>query len=155
MVIQASARATMRMKAFREGHASSFICALCAVLLVIVGCGRSKPNFEFGTVEGTVTLDGKPLAGAAVVFEPGVGRPSYGSTSESGEYSLTYRGNPWGAIVGHHTVRITTEAVLENSPDAPPVFLKERLPQRYHSKSILTADVLAGQNIVDFPLTSD
>lgn len=153
--MQASMGPTVRMKACREGRAYSFSCVLCAVLVVVVGCGRSKPNREFGTVQGTVTLNGKPLAGAAVVFEPDSGRPSYGTTNESGEYSLTYRGNSWGAVVGHHKVRITTEAVLEDSPDAPPVFLKERLPQRYHSKSILTADVAAGENVVDFPLTSD
>lgn len=153
--MQARMRPTVQMKACREGRAYTFSCVLCTVLVVVAGCGPSKPNLEFGTVQGTVTLNGKPLAGAAVVFEPDAGRPSYGTTSESGQFSLNYRGNPWGAVVGHHTVRITTEAVLEDSPDEPPVFLKERLPKRYHSKSILNADVTAGNNIFDFPLMSD
>jgi hypothetical protein len=128
---------------------------LCGALVAAAGCGRSRPNVPFGIVEGEVTLDGKPLAGAAVTFEPEIGRPSHGTTGESGEYSLMYRGNPWGAIVGRHTVRITTETLLEDSPDAAPRIAKERLPKRYHSQSTLSAEVVSGKNVIDFALTSD
>lgn len=129
--------------------------AVFMILATAGGCGRAKPNVPFGTVQGTVTLDGKPLAGAAVMFEPETGRPSYGTTNESGVFSLMYRGNPWGAIVGHHRVRITTEGLLEDSPNAPPKIVKERLPKRYHTESILTAEVDSGKNVIDFALTSD
>lgn len=143
------------MQAFWGGRFSPMSCVLCGVLIAAVGCGRSRPNVPFGTVQGTVTLDGKPLAGAAVTFEPEVGRPSYATTGESGEYSLMYRGNPWGAIVGHHRVRITTEALIEDSPESGPKIVKERLPKRYHSESTLTAEVATGKNVIDFALTSD
>lgn len=132
-----------------------FITAIVAVVTLTGGCGRSKPNVPFGSVQGTITLDGKPLAGAAVMFEPKSGRPSYGTTDTSGAYALMYRGNPWGAIVGHHQVRITTEGLLADSPDAAPQVVKERLPKRYHSESTLTAEVAPGKNVIDFALTSN
>lgn len=121
----------------------------------VSGCGgAARPNVPFGKVTGQITLDGEPLAKARVVYEPQAGRPSYGLTSEAGEYELRYKGQPWGAIVGRHTVRITTAEVIEESPDADPVIIKERLPKRYHEASTLTADVTAGNNIIDFALTS-
>lgn len=105
-------------------------------------------------VDGTVSLDGNPLAEAMVAFEPDNGRPSYGTTNAQGKYSLCYRGKPLGAIVGHHTVRITTERWFEDSPSSAPRVIKERLPKRYHSQSILTAEVASGKNVIDFELTS-
>ena len=106
-------------------------------------------------MKGRVTLDGEPLANARVAFEPEAGRPSFGRTSESGAYELRYKDQPWGAIAGRHTVRITTADVIEESPDAEPVIVKERLPKRYHEASTLTADVTTGTNVIDFTLTSD
>lgn len=124
-------------------------------LAISGGCGPSKPSVPLGDVAGTVSLDGNPLPRAVVAFEPQNGRPSYGTTDDDGQYSLRYRGNPWGAIVGRHTVRITTEALLEDSPESAPQIIKERLPKRYHSQSTLTADVVPGKNVIDFALTSD
>ena len=125
-----------------------------AVLLAGAGCDSSKPNVPFGKVHGIVRLDGEPLPMAAVMFEPASGRPSYGTTSEKGEYKLQYRGQPWGAIAGQHRVRITTEGLVD-SPDSPaPTIIKEKLPKKYHSATILTAEVKPGDNAIDFDLTS-
>lgn len=126
--------------------------ALEIVLLVAValatstGCSRSKQP-PLGTVEGFVTLDGKPLMGAAVLFTPdGRGRTSIGVTDTDGRYSLTYLRDIKGADLGRHKVRITT-ATDDNGG-------KERLPKRYHAKSQLTAAVEPGSNQYDFTLTS-
>lgn len=129
--------------------------SLAVVVALPSGCRRSKPNVPFGTVTGVITFDGKPLAQAAVMFEPENGRPSYGTTDGEGKYMLLYRGKPWGAIAGRHTVRITTEGLLEDSPESVPKVIKERLPKRYHSESTLTADVVPGKNVIDFALTSE
>jgi len=129
--------------------------SLVFALLAQPGCSSSKPNVPFGHVRGRVTLDGQPLPNAAVMFEPATGRPSYGTSSEAGEYTLRYRGQPWGAIAGRHRVRITTEGLFKDSPDAPtPTVVKEKLPKKYHSATVLTAEVKPGDNIIDFDLTT-
>ena len=124
-------------------------------IAVVAGCSTGKPNVPFGTVHGRVTLDGEPLSNAAVMFEPENGRPSYGVTSDTGQYSLVYRGKPWGAIVGQHKVRITTEALIPDSPgSAAAKVVKEKLPPKYHTQTTLSAEVAKGDNTIDFDLTS-
>ena len=124
------------------GIASLFALAIATSL----GCSRSKQP-PLGTVEGLVTIDGKPLVGAAVLFTPeGRGRTSIGITDAGGRYSLTYLRDIKGADLGRHTVRITT-ATDDNGG-------KERLPKRYHATSSLSATVEPGSNQYDFSLTS-
>jgi hypothetical protein len=130
-------------------------CAAALAVFSLAGCNGGKPDVPFGTVHGRVTLDGQPLSNAAVMFEPENGRPSYGVTSDTGEYSLVYRGKPWGAIAGRHKVRITTEALISDSPDAAAATIrKEILPSKYHTQTTLTAEVAKGDNSIDFALQS-
>lgn len=119
---------------------------LAATILASSGCsGPARP--PLGSVEGTVTLDGQPLAGAAVLFTPeGPGRTSIGITDSSGHYTLVYLRDIKGADVGRHTVRITTATDDNNG--------RERLPKRYHATSKLTASVENGPNHHDFALSS-
>jgi hypothetical protein len=117
-----------------------------ASLLLTVGCGRSDRP-DLGTVEGTVTLNGKPLAGALVVFTPsGPGRSASDLTDAAGRYELTYLRDIAGATLGPHVVIITT-ATEERSG-------REILPPRYHEKTELSATVAPGSNTIDFPLES-
>ena len=120
---------------------------LAAMALVLsAGCSRSDRP-PLGTVTGTVTLDGVPLANALVLFTPaGPGRTSLGSTGPDGTYSLTFLRDIMGANLGRHHVRITT--ATEESGE------RELLPAKYHAKSTLTADVAIGANTIDFPLTA-
>lgn len=61
-----------------------------AIVPAIVGCGRSDLP-ELGRVQGTVTLDGKPLSGAAVGFYPlSGGRQALSIIDEDGKYELTF-----------------------------------------------------------------
>ncbi len=116
---------------------------LAAAALMWSGCGRGdRPNL--GKVRGIVTLDGKPLAGASVHFDPGTVRGSTGITGPDGGYELVYIRDTMGAAVGEHTVRIRTQT--ETTPEV--------LPPRYHAQSTLTATVTAGRNEINFPLTS-
>jgi hypothetical protein len=117
-----------------------------ASLLLTVGCGRSDRP-DLGTVEGTVTLDGAPLAGALVVFTPsGPGRSASDLTDAAGRYELTYLRDIAGATLGPHVVIITTATEERGG--------REVLPPRYHEKTELSATVAAGANTIDFPLKS-
>ena len=117
---------------------------LCA--MVLCGCGQgTRP--PLGTVHGKVTLDGKPLAGAGVVFQPvGRGRDSMGVTDADGNYVLNYIRDIQGAAVDSHTVRITAGDPLSGKP--------EPVPPRYNVKTELRKEVKAGDNAIDFELTS-
>ncbi len=68
--------------------------AFLMLVAVISGCSGDAMHVP---VSGIVTLDGKPLADAKIVFEPiaiaekdiAAGSPSYGRADESGRYSCT------------------------------------------------------------------
>jgi hypothetical protein len=114
-------------------------------LLLLSGCGGDKP--ALGVVCGTVTLDGRPLAGACVIFEPMTSsRASMGWTDAQGKYELVYIRDEKGAKVGANRVRITAAKSKANLP--------ELLPPRYNAQTTLQEDVKAGKNEIDFPLTS-
>lgn len=123
--------------------------ALC--LCFAAGCGSGGGDApELGTVSGTVTLDGSPLRGAMVTFYPAAGRASFGETDAQGRYELSYKTDVPGAVVGQHTVRITTadpQAVAGGEST-------ETLPAVYNSRSTLSARVEAGENSRDFQLMS-
>jgi hypothetical protein len=92
---------------------------LVGLLALGVGCGGSSKKIV--PVTGKVTLNGKPLVGASVQFQPVVpeGAPeeisSGAKTDDNGEFTLnTTTGQP-GAQVGPHKVTIT----LAESPAGP------------------------------------
>jgi hypothetical protein len=124
--------------------------------LVLIGIawlvGGCRGSSDVAPVTGTVTLDGQPLPSAEVIFQPQDGRPSTGLTDQQGRYELIYSRDTKGAMIGSHTVRITPLIVDDDGnplPDARP------LPAKYNTQSTLTAQVAAGANTIDFPLTSD
>ncbi len=76
-----------------------------AVLLFLSGCGSSGP--ETVPTSGKVTVDGKPAAGAAVMFLPQAGgRPATGVTDAAGVFRLQTFKDFDGAIVGDHRVTV-------------------------------------------------
>ncbi|MCS7239330.1 MAG: carboxypeptidase-like regulatory domain-containing protein [Thermoguttaceae bacterium] len=116
-----------------------------AVLAIIVGCGRSDLP-PLGTVSGTVTLNGQPLEGVTVMFQPVQGRPSLGQTDANGAYELRYMAGVKGAVVGKHRVEVFWPE------DAGPG--KPRIPERYNRQSELSFEVKPGRNKFDIKLTS-
>ena len=114
------------------------------VVLLSFACRQRGP--ELGEVRGTVTLDGRPLAQATVIFEPKAGgHASRAVTDSSGHYQLVYLRDTTGALVGSHIVKVFTAS--ENNP-------KERIPARYNKQSTLTADVGSGANEYNVSMTS-
>lgn len=139
--------------------------ALSMLLLLQWGCSTSDQP-ELGLVKGTVTLDGKPLTGVAVVFQPDNGRPARGMTDAEGRYELTYIRQTKGTKVGPNRVEIApseegeeTDEVeagddAQASTPARPKSGKPVVPARYNVRSELKVDVQSGENTFDFELES-
>ena len=143
-------------------------CTRLLVLLVAValisaaGCGKG------GTVplHGTVTLDGRPLAGATVHFiaqDPG-GKDALGSTDAEGVFRLSTSKPDDGAFPGKYKVivRPATKADPEVAAMTPAEAMKAAsagrkvnrpavaLPPRYSQpgQTILVQDVPAREDVV-------
>jgi hypothetical protein len=112
-----------------------YIPCLLTLVLALPGCSESGP--PLGVVSGTVTLDGQPLEGAAVVFTPKAqaidAGPSQGKTGPDGKYSLSFGSTRSGAYLGGHSVIIEHKKYFRT--DHP-------------------AMVESGRNTIDFKLES-
>jgi len=119
---------------------------LCCLLLC--GCGS-----KLASVEGTVTLDGKPLSTGTVVFQ-NEGLPmGVGGLSSNGSYTI-YTGDQPGLPPGDYQVTVSayqTRPGRDEMEEPIPVLLT---PPRYNKPetSGLTAKVTPGSNRFDFKL---
>jgi len=129
------------------------ILGLAAALVLSVGCG-SPAGPELGTVQGTVTLDGDPLPDAVIQFAPNKGRPSTGTTDANGHYTLQYTMDRPGAVIGMHSVRVTTARTTEGE-DGTDQTTPEKVPAKFNTESELTEEVTAGSNTIHIELTSE
>ena len=124
------------------------ICTIAVLIGIasVSGCS-SGDRPPLGIVHGRITLDGKPLARASVGFTPASGgRASSGMTDAEGNYELTYIRDVMGAKIGEHTVFISTARDRARKT--------ETVPARYNVNSTLQKEVVAGDNVIDFDLTS-
>ncbi len=129
------------------GAGMSVLLAIC----MVVGCGQSGP--EIARVHGTVTLDGKPLPGAVIMFVPVSGRPSASETDANGRYVLEFSAGRKGAIPGMNRVEINTarQAYEKDGKNYPAV--KESVPAKYNRETELDFNVEPGKNnVADFVL---
>lgn len=124
----------------------------CAIVILPLLCGCGGPDGpELAHVEGHVFLDGQPLPDASIIFTPENGSPSYGVTNGEGYYSLGYSASSEGAMVGKHSVRISTYRFPDEDEDGnPSPAAPERVPIEYNQQSTLTAEVKPGSNTIDF-----
>jgi hypothetical protein len=148
-------------------HDGLLMVALSFLSLSLSGCGQRGDAPELGHVTGTVTLDGKPVYGTAIVFNPDNGRPARGRTDLDGKYELTYIRKTKGAKIGHNRVEIAPNEEDEEDAEeqanagedtSTPKRRRARdkvvIPARYNTKSELEADVKPGENVFDFKLES-
>jgi len=110
------------------------------VFLCLAGCGGSTEKVvKLVPVTGLVTLDGKPLPGAAVLFRPQAGTPGdggFGTTDDEGRYSLQHRSQKPGIELGSYTVAFSKVTLQDGSPipegkTAADVEAVERIPRQY------------------------
>jgi len=116
------------------------------------GCA---PSGEQGTVTGTVTLDGTPLADGAVRFVPVAGdAPTSGANIEEGTFTAEV---PFGEMRVEFTAAkiVGTREMYEGAPDSPVVnVVEELLPAKYNVRSELMLDVKQGSQEASFSLES-
>jgi hypothetical protein len=134
------------------------------LVVLVLGCGNSR---KLAPVSGVVKMDGRPLAGATVGFEPLESdkgpndnpTTSGAKTDENGAYTLeTYNGDR-GALVGKHKVKISLYKQMQD-PDSDarrrsgPLQV-DKVPERYNKKTQLTIDVPPeGKTDANFDLKS-
>ena len=140
---------------------------LSVVLLftLVIGCGGS--DLDVAPVEGIVTLDGKPVGQAGIIFQPKLGPVSTGVTDAEGHFRLM-TGKVDGALVGEHRIVVSKGGVdangaAETSNDSLADPSKRRskpkntFPMRYSSVSTsgLVETVVGGEkNTIEIQLTS-
>lgn len=139
--------------------------SLSAVVL-LAGCGSRRhadySGLELVEVRGTVTLDGKPLRGAQVVFEAADRTYSCGRTDAAGRYQLAFNSEKSGVPPGVKIVRIRTlgagdedESAAPEGNDGSAASSGEMLPACYNSKSQLQVTVEGRSQTFNFDLKSD
>ena len=149
------ANCSRRQVSFR-GRCIAFSVASVVWLPLVLGCGSG-----LASVSGTVTLDGQPIQGGSdlrgtVTFYPRESGflPAIGLIGENGKYELSTGTEP-GAKPGSYGVAIVATRIIIPEPGATPSG-RPVTPRRYasNSESGLTAEVRAGNNTIDFPLSS-
>lgn len=136
-----------------ERLSSRGISALCGLLSIVLvcGCGKSKPWEKVVPVKGAVTHKGKPVKDAELAFFPVVeeGFPEsvrpWAKTTENGEFSVSTYNNGDGAPTGRYKVTVTHHEIVISggSMGSKP----NDLPKKYASKDTtdLVIDVTAGE----------
>lgn len=124
--------------------------------LLLAGCS-ARSDVTLAPVSGRITLDGKPLSRAQIVFAPlGTrGGPAFAVSDRLGNYELQYTHEKKGAVVGKCQVRIKTALRLpddegEEFPTEPEV-----VPAMYNSESKLEVEVVPDGGPYDFALRSE
>ena len=132
-----------------------FFTMLCG--LSLCGCGSTGP--ERASVQGEVTLGGKPLEKGSILFRPteGTTGPTAGGTIENGKYSIPKNSGP---MVG--TNRIEINAFHATGRKVPKVIgnpqaglmdeVIEIVPKQYNVDSTLVREITRNSNTLDFQL---
>ena len=118
------------------------------ILLTLSGCS-DKP--KLAQVTGNVTYKGQPVKQGSITFVPAEGRPATGKIVDGKITEITCYELNDGVPLGSHKVLIQAG---QQSDDMYAPTAKSPIPERYASleKSDLTAEIVAGENTVDFEL---
>jgi hypothetical protein len=156
-------RGRLRPARIERACRSAIPVVVCLVVL-IGGCGRGNRTVPAG---GVVTLDGQPLAGAAVLLVPMAGgMPSRGSTQSDGSFALTTFAQGDGAMVGRHRVTVSkielngvnaTADGLQGMTNSRQIQVKHLSPERYETAATSGLEVTverSGKNRFELQLSS-
>lgn len=125
--------------------------AILAILLTLSSCSSEPVDPTIANVSGVVTLGGRPIENATIMFQSdNSNRPSVATTDANGVYTLYYSASIPGAKIGDHKVTIRTSTDKEDGASTP-----ELVPKKYFTKEgQLTAKVEPGNNTLNFDLES-
>jgi hypothetical protein len=135
----------------------NFRLPLGLALLLAFGCGQ---GIRLAPVSGRVTMDGKPLADANIVFDPKNVEPGKdilltfsGKADDDGHYKLFDKDGHEGAAEGVYTVSISQREDFAKM--ATPHRPRELVPAKYNRNTTLEFTVPpAGTDKADFELKS-
>lgn len=142
----------------------------CTILAVLLCCNGCSGKLRTYSVEGTVTLDSQPLAGANIFFiakTEGEGNTAYARTDEKGFYRLqTHLGEPnAGTTPGEYVVTVSktvpvptgNKEVDDEGNYYDELDAKELAPPLYTEPETtpFSAAVVKGKNVFDFDLKSE
>lgn len=115
------------------------------VMFLIALSGCSNSDVDLASVEGTITLDGRPLSGAFVRYMPvNGGRTASGRTDGKGHYTMQYSVYDDGVLVGPAKVAITTGSLED------PKHSNETIAFEFNHESRLEVNVENKKNVFDF-----
>lgn len=126
-----------------------------AFAVALIGCGCEN-RLPVAPVSGRVLLGDEPLANATVTFQPvadgdkrtSAAPGSVGRTNAEGRYELRLVApDQLGAVVGKHTVRITT---VTSSADDSKLPSGERVPPAWRDGSRMFVVPAEGTAAADF-----
>ena len=133
-------------------------CLLLAVcwLTVLTACGDSRR----GAIEGTVTLDGRPLEKGYISFRPQLGTPGPAAGAEilDGKFAIPAEGGTFGGTfrVEITASRKTGQKVMDRFSGQPVDAYAQFIPAKYNSQTELQAEVNPdAPNRFEFAITSD
>jgi len=124
----------------------------CCFVVAVAGCGSSE--VELAPVQGRVTLDGQPVRGVFIIFQPPTGKPSYAMLDADGEFELQYNVKHAGSIVGRQEVFLRPPGSDELGDFPEGVKEPTSIPDRYR-QPFQTVDVTDDNNEFTFELTSN
>lgn len=122
------------------------------VLASAAGCGGSK----LAPVEGAITLNGKPLAGATIALELVGGEKDFrlfsGETDASGKYVIKpFESNYVGALPGEYRVMIKSVKIPPGANEMT-VLPKDPVPTEFQNGSKTLTVPEGGIKNADFPI---
>lgn len=139
---------------------------LVALLTVISGCNNTD-GLNRASVEGVVTLDGRPLESGSVCWYPLETGPAIGADIKNGKYKLNRKDGP---VVGDYRIEIrgpqkptgkkvastmNPKIMVDEIADIVPDKYRFRSTMKERADSVLTACVTKGKNTIDFKLSTD
>ena len=137
------------------------------LIVTVCGCSGAKDS-PLVPAEGIVTLDGKPLSGATVLFIPLEGatlQSCTGRTDATGRFRLqTMDLQKEGALAGSYKVVVSKKVNPDGTdfvpkPDEDPMLAayKELLPRPYHDDAQSTLEITipeTGTDKIELKLSS-
>jgi hypothetical protein len=126
-----------------------------AILLSLAGCGGNAV-----TVQGTVTIDGKPLDGGQIIFTSpldAAGQRNAIADIKDGKYSLTGDKAPTPGSYRVQILCLRETGKKVPYPGDPGNFTEQKaesVADEFNVKSALTAEVKLGLNTFDYQVKS-